>query len=116
MSCSYQEVEMKVGRYFSNSFLMFFSFILLISSGDLTVRAAGEVDAGFNASAITAPQGTVFQTAVQPDGKIIVAGDFQVVGKYGRTNIARLNSDGTIDLTFNQVELKDNFVGDSFVR
>jgi uncharacterized delta-60 repeat protein len=44
----------------------------------------------------------VSATALQPDGKIIVAGSFNsVMGVAGRNNIARLNADGTLDLAFN---------------
>jgi len=42
----------------------------------------------------------VLATAVQPDGKTIIAGGFtQVLGE-ARSNIARLNADGTLDPTF----------------
>jgi uncharacterized delta-60 repeat protein len=87
-------------------------FILLISLCALPVWAAGEVDTNFNASLIIAGQGTISQTLVQADGKIIIAGGFRVVGKYSRTHIARLNADGTLDLTFNPVEL-DIVFGDT---
>ncbi|MGB8170807.1 MAG: delta-60 repeat domain-containing protein [Chthoniobacteraceae bacterium] len=43
----------------------------------------------------------VFATAVQPDGKIIVGGDFFWVQGVSRNNIARLNADGTLDPGFN---------------
>ena len=44
---------------------------------------------------------TVYATAVQPDGKILVGGDFTLVFGLVRNNIARLNTDGTLDSTFN---------------
>jgi len=43
----------------------------------------------------------VFTTAVQPDGKILLAGGFTTVLGVARTNIARLNTDGTLDTAFN---------------
>ena len=43
----------------------------------------------------------VFATAVQPDGKTIIAGTFSSVLGQARTNIARLNADGTLDAGFN---------------
>ena len=43
----------------------------------------------------------VLATAVQPDGKLILAGKFTSVLGVGRNNIARLNADGTLDATFN---------------
>src|SRR5260370_18131187 len=39
--------------------------------------------------------------AVQADGKILVAGRFTTLGGQSRTNIGRLNADGTLDTSFN---------------
>ena len=39
--------------------------------------------------------------ALQPDGKIIIGGNFTSFNGYNRYHIARLNSDGTVDTTFN---------------
>jgi uncharacterized delta-60 repeat protein len=36
----------------------------------------------------------------QPDGKILVGGAFTSISGMGRTNLARLNSDGSLDVTF----------------
>jgi uncharacterized delta-60 repeat protein len=43
----------------------------------------------------------VTATAVQPDGKIIIGGNFTSVLGVPRTSVARLNADGTLDLGFN---------------
>lgn len=43
----------------------------------------------------------VLATAVQPDGKVILAGSFTTVLGQSRNNIARLNADGTLDSGFN---------------
>ncbi len=43
----------------------------------------------------------VFASAVQPDGKTIIAGRFSSVLGQARNNIARLNADGTLDAGFN---------------
>jgi uncharacterized delta-60 repeat protein len=40
-------------------------------------------------------------SAVQPDGKIIIAGYFNFVQNQPRNYIARLNPDGTLDMAFN---------------
>lgn len=40
-------------------------------------------------------------TLVQADGKVIIGGSFTTVNGYTRHNIARLNADGTLDVTFN---------------
>ena len=44
--------------------------------------------------------GIVYATAVQPDGKILIGGGFTTVGGLTRNNIARLNTDGTVDTLF----------------
>ena len=44
--------------------------------------------------------GSVLTSVCQPDGKIILAGSFNSVQGVGRNNIARLNADGTLDLSF----------------
>ncbi len=42
----------------------------------------------------------VLASAVQPDGKIVIGGQFTSVLGVTRNNIARLNTDGTLDATF----------------
>ena len=44
--------------------------------------------------------GSVTASAVQPDGKTIIAGGFSSVLGVARNNIARLNADGTLDAGF----------------
>ena len=61
----------------------------------------GSVDAGFNPGA----NGFINALAVQRDGKILVGGTFTMVGGGGfgatpRNNLARLNADGTVDVSF----------------
>lgn len=48
--------------------------------------------------------------AVQPDGKIIIAGQFHSVGGVPRLRLARLNADGTVDTTFDPGTGTDNTV------
>ena len=43
---------------------------------------------------------SVKATAVQPDGKIVIGGDFTSVLGQSRNKIARLNADGTLDMGF----------------
>lgn len=45
-------------------------------------------------------RGQIRAMAVQPDGKLIIAGAFDHVNGVARTNIARLNPDGSIDTGF----------------
>jgi uncharacterized delta-60 repeat protein len=49
---------------------------------------------------VPSPNGTVIALAVQPDGKVLIGGSFTKVGALTRTNIARLNVDGTLDTNF----------------
>ncbi|MGC8744337.1 MAG: Calx-beta domain-containing protein [Verrucomicrobiia bacterium] len=58
----------------------------------------GSVDETFDPG--LGPNATVYAVAVQPDGKILIAGQFTTVCGAPRASIARLNSDGTLDLTF----------------
>ncbi len=45
--------------------------------------------------------GTVFAVAVQPDGKILIGGEFTTVNNVSRPRIARLLPDGGLDTSFN---------------
>ena len=44
---------------------------------------------------------SVIATAVQPDGKLLIGGSFSSVLGVTRNNVARLNTDGTLDTAFN---------------
>ncbi|HLM62552.1 MAG TPA: FG-GAP-like repeat-containing protein, partial [Pyrinomonadaceae bacterium] len=57
----------------------------------------GTADSTFNPNA----NDLVRALAIQPDGKIIVGGDFTLIAGQSRSRIARLNFDGTLDTTFN---------------
>src|SRR5207237_3316133 len=50
---------------------------------------------------VSTSNGGISEVAIQPDGKILIAGTFQNVAGFVYGRIARLNPDGTIDLTFN---------------
>ncbi len=62
------------------------------------VNADGTLDTGFNPNAGTSV--TVYNVALQPDGKILMAGSFNNIGGISRNRLARLNADGTLDLSF----------------
>jgi len=38
--------------------------------------------------------------ALQPDGKVLVGGDFIMIGETPRAGIGRLNADGSVDSSF----------------
>ena len=63
------------------------------------LQSDGAVDASFAVG--DGADAQVFAVAVQPDGKILVAGDFTLFNQVERNRIARLNADGTLDQKFN---------------
>lgn len=64
------------------------------------LHADGLLDADFNViSSNSYP--TVQAMAVQADGKTLVGGKFTILSGQPRKRIARLNTDGTVDLDFN---------------
>ncbi len=67
------------------------------------LNANGSLDTGFNPGAdhFFVNSSSVHSLAVQPDGKIIIGGQFTFVGGFNRNYIARLNADGSVDPDFN---------------
>ena len=81
--------------------LFLFSFAVLLAGGAEAVRGQSALD-GFDPNANDVPRVAV----VQPDGKILIGGNFTTLSPNGgpavaRNHIARLNPDGTIDTAFN---------------
>jgi uncharacterized delta-60 repeat protein len=74
---------------------------ILIAAGYASAQPAlpGSLDASFvpalNSNAV------VYAIALQTNGQIIIGGTFTSIGGIGITNLARLNTDGTLDATFN---------------
>lgn len=64
------------------------------------LNADGSNDLTFNSGNGT-NGGAVWACAIQSDGKIIIGGDFTAYNGTARNRIARINTDGTIDATFN---------------
>lgn len=58
----------------------------------------GLFDSSFNAGA--GANGIVYAVAVQPDGKVIVGGNFTQIDSTNRGRVARLNADGHVDIGF----------------
>ena len=62
----------------------------------------GRLDRTLNLSiGFAGDNGDVLVTVVQPDGKTLIGGGFTSVSGVPRNNIARLNTDGTVDTAFN---------------
>jgi uncharacterized delta-60 repeat protein len=64
-------------------------------SVDTTFDPGGGPTNDFSSTSISA-------LAIQPDGKILIGGAFTQISGVFRNNIARLNSDGSLDADFNQ--------------
>jgi uncharacterized repeat protein (TIGR01451 family)/uncharacterized delta-60 repeat protein len=70
-------------------------------SGLARLNADGSADTNFDANLGFGVDGVVQAVAIQGGTQIVIGGEFQNVGIAQRTRIARLNSDGTVDNTFN---------------
>ena len=80
---------------------MLCSVAVLLAGGAVLARGQSALD-GFDPNA----NGAVLAVVVQPDGKILLGGDFTTLSPNGgaavtRNHIARLNPDGTLDTVFN---------------
>ncbi|HEX8326304.1 MAG TPA: T9SS type A sorting domain-containing protein [Hymenobacter sp.] len=66
------------------------------------VAAIGQVlDPGFAPSTLTSVSGGDIQTMLkQPDGKVLISGNFELMNGQASPRVARLNADGSPDLTF----------------
>jgi uncharacterized delta-60 repeat protein len=81
--------------------LLLFSVAVLLAGSAAAVRGQSALD-GFDPNA----NGAVRIVVVQPDGKILIGGEFTTLSPNGgvavtRNHIARLNPDGTLDTAFN---------------
>jgi uncharacterized delta-60 repeat protein len=79
----------------------------VVRSGIARLDSNGSLDSGFQSGMLGldsigsgGSRHDTYALAVQPDGKILVAGDFTRVNGTTRTNLARLNDDGSLDLSF----------------
>jgi uncharacterized delta-60 repeat protein len=78
-----------------------FRFQLTISSIKIArLNTNGTLDASFSPG--TGANRIVFTTSIQSDGKIIIGGQFTSYNGIAINRIARLNTNGTLDTTFNQ--------------
>lgn len=73
--------------------------ITLCDALQLRAQSIPALDPNFR-PVITRSGGAVSSVAVQKDGKLILAGAFNAINGVARNGMARLNADGTVDLTF----------------
>ncbi len=64
------------------------------------VNADGSVDSAFSTSQGSGANAPVRAAAVQPDGKVVIGGDFTAINGVTRNYLARLNADGSLDTSF----------------
>ncbi|MCQ4163274.1 Ig-like domain-containing protein [Tahibacter harae] len=69
------------------------------NGGLLRLNADGSVDSSF-VDAATGGTPAIRSIALQADGRILIGGDFLAMGGQPRTNLARLNPDGSLDTSF----------------
>src|SRR6185295_18568514 len=78
--------------------------LLMQVTSSFVVAQSGTSDASFNKPDKIAGQGannTIEVSALQEDGKLIIAGEFMYYNGAGRTRLARLKPDGSLDESFN---------------
>ncbi|GEM_PF-955766 len=64
------------------------------------LNADGSLDTSFNTGG-AGPAGQIFAIALQTDGKIIIGGSFGSYNGTSANNLTRLNTNGSLDTTFN---------------
>lgn len=73
------------------------------------LNADGTLDTLFNPG--MGANSLVYALAAQPDGKVLIGGQFTFCSGVARNKIARYNSDGSLDLTFDPETGADQWVG-----
>jgi uncharacterized delta-60 repeat protein len=81
-----------IGGYFTN-------YAGVSREGVARLNSDGSLDTTFNPG--TGANDLVYSTIIQSDGKIIIGGYFTAYNGTVRFRVARLNSDGSLDTTFN---------------
>lgn len=90
--------------------VIFVMVVLSLSIAQIAFAAAGDLDTTFNSNLGTGLNNYVRDIAIQSDGKIVLGGHFTTVNGSSYPRIVRLNSDGTIDSTFNPGTGFNNYV------
>lgn len=82
------------------------AFLFISVSSAVFGQVPGSLDQSFNVG--TGTNGSVYASAIQSDGKIVLGGGFNTYNGIFTGGITRLNSDGTIDGTFNSNNIGAN--------
>ncbi len=86
------------------------ALVALFLSALLCAGAAGQTVPATFPNLSLAVNGTVTATVRQADGKLIIGGSFSLVDGVPRTHLARLNTNGSLDLTWDPA-LSGSFAG-----
>ena len=80
----------------------FYEYSGVTANGIIRLNSDGTIDNTFNyGTGFDSGGGNVYDIVIQPDGKILVGGQFNDYDGNSANNIIRLNTGGTIDNTFN---------------
>jgi uncharacterized delta-60 repeat protein len=71
------------------------------AAGVAWVTATGALKSGFGSDTIAQISGTVTSVVVQPNGQVVLGGNFKNSSGVTGNNLMRLNANGTLDATFN---------------
>ena len=90
--------------------ILLFGSLLLVAAAPaeaasvtLDTPRAGSVDPSFTPPPIDgASFGVIYSVVLQPDGKVVIGGNFTTVDGVVRGGIARLNPDGSLDRSFQE--------------
>jgi uncharacterized delta-60 repeat protein len=72
-------------------------------NGVARLNSDGTLDTSFSTGG--GANGEVWSVLVQPDGKVVIGGEFTKYNGYTANHVARLNTDGSLDHTFNSSNL-----------
>ncbi len=76
----------------------FSQFNGVLQAGITELNADGSLNPGFDPG--IGVSGTVYSMALRPDGRAVIGGAFTAVNGVARLNLAQLNADGSLDLSF----------------
>jgi uncharacterized delta-60 repeat protein len=77
----------------------FFTTYNGVSRGRITrIHPDGTLDTSFNS--FIGANNNIYSLSLQVDGKVIITGDFTTYNGIARNRVARINTDGTLDTTF----------------
>ncbi|HEX8265472.1 MAG TPA: FG-GAP-like repeat-containing protein [Pyrinomonadaceae bacterium] len=103
----YEIIQLSDGKLLlGGSFTVYNS---VVRSGIVRINPDGTLDSTFNPSG-AGTAGTVHTIALQPDGKILISGGLSAYNGTARFGVIRLNTDGTLDTSFNSPFTSNQFV------